>query len=252
MDYTGKVVIVTGASSGIGAATAKLYASYGALIAAVGRNETRLNDVANVCESYKGNRPLCILLDLLVPGSCEELVKRTVQTYGKIDILVNCAGKAAVTSLFDNSMEIFDELFALNLRVPYRLTQLCLPYLKRTKGNVVNIFGSPSRVRPGFIPYAMIKEALEKFTTAGSTELASEGVRMNAVRPGLTRTNFLSNFNVDDDCMDMTYKLIQDTLPNKVINEPEEVAKLILFVTSDTCPNLNGAHIVLDGASSTS
>lgn len=250
MDFNKKVIIVTGASSGIGAATAKLFASHRAYLALVGRNETRLLNVAVECETLSGHKPLCLLLDLTTDGSCEEVVRKTAEHFKKVNVLINCAGKASITSLFDTTTEIFDELIALNLRVPYKLTQLCLQHLKKTKGNVVNVFGAPMRVRPGFLPFAMIHDALERFTKAGALEIVTEGVRMNAVRPGITRTNILANLNVDADCMDHVYSKISAVVPNNVIIEPDEIAKTILFVASDTCPNLNGANLIVDGAAS--
>lgn len=250
MDFTGKTAIVTGASSGIGAATAKLLSAHGATLALVGRNEQRLLEVAKHCEEASKIKPLCLLLDLTVDGNCDEVIRKTVETFKRIDILINCAGKASVTSLFDTTMEIFDDLVALNLRVPYKLTQCCMPYLKKTKGNVVNVFGAPMRVRPGFLPFAMIRDAMERFTKAGALELVSEGVRMNAVRPGITRTKILANLNVEDEFMDQAYDKIAMAMPNNVIIEPEEIAKMILFAASDSCPNLNGASLTVDGAAS--
>ncbi|KOB79009.1 Short-chain dehydrogenase [Operophtera brumata] len=216
MDLTGKVALITGGSSGIGAATAKLFASHGANVAIIGRHEARLLAVGMACEAAKGNQMLVLKFDLTVEGNCEEAIRQTVQTFKKIDILVNCAGKAGMSSLFDNSTEIFDELMALNLRVPYKMTQLCAPHLKDTKGNIVNVFGAPLRVRPGFLPFAMIRDALERFTKAGAVELAAEGIRMNAVRLGITRTNFLTNLNVDDEHMDIAYDRLADLVPNNV------------------------------------
>lgn len=155
-----------------------------------------------------------------------------------------------MTDLFDTSMEIFDELIALNLRVPYKLTKLCLPHLQNTKGNIVNVFAAPMRVTPGFLPYAMIRDALQRFTNSGGLETASVGVRMNAVRPGITRTNFLANLNVSDDCVKEAYKKLARIVPNGVIIEPEEMAKMIIFAASDSCPNLSASNLILDGASS--
>lgn len=250
MDFAGKVAIVTGASSGIGAATAVLLATHGARVALVGRNERRLHATAAKCEAARGLQMLSVIADLLHDGSCETVVKKTVETFGRIDVLVNCAGKAILTSLFEDSMEAYDELFKLNLRVPYLLTQLALPHLVKTKGNIVNVIGAAMRTKPGFLPYAMARDALERFSKSGAVELAAEGVRMNSVRPGITRTNFLSNFNIDEDVMESTYAYLAKDLPHKRIIEPEEIARMIVFVASDTCPNLNGTNLDVDGAAS--
>ncbi|XP_013178544.1 PREDICTED: uncharacterized oxidoreductase TM_0325-like [Papilio xuthus] len=246
MNLKGKVVIITGASSGIGAETAKLFSSHGALVTAVGRDEVRLTQVADICEAFHGNRPLCVRVDLTEDGGCEEVVKKTVETYKKIDVLVNCAGKTIVSSLFENSMETFDDLVSLNLRVPYKLCQLCVPYLKLTKGNVVNVFGNKGVHRPGFLLSAILTSALQSFTVSGARDLSCEGIRMNAVRPGVTRTHYLANFNVDEDLMDLTYNEIAKAQP-QVINEPEDVAKMILFLAGYEHPNLTGNNLCLDG-----
>ncbi|XP_047037955.1 3-oxoacyl-[acyl-carrier-protein] reductase FabG-like [Helicoverpa zea] len=250
MDFTGKVVIVTGASSGIGAATAKLFAQHGATLAIVGRNEARLHSVGNQCEAAKGIPPLCLLYDLTVDQNCEELVEKTLQTFKQIDVLVNCAGKISVTSLFDTTMENFDDLIAINLRAPYKMTQLCTPHLRKTKGNIVNVFGAPTAVKPGFMHFGMCKDAMQRFTKAGALELVVEGIRMNAVRPGLTRTNILGNLNVQETDMDRAYEKLAKTVPSNVIIEPEEVARMILFAASDIAPNMTGANLVVDGAAS--
>lgn len=250
VDLTGKVAIITGGSSGIGASTAKLFAKHGASLTIIGRNETRLLEVAKCCEEAKGIKPLCLLLDLTIDRNCEEVIRKTVEQFKKVDILVNCAGKPSMSSLFDTSMEVFDELVALNLRVPFFMTQLCAPHLKLTKGNIVNVFGAPFRVRPGFLSFAMIRDALERFTKAGAVELIAEGIRMNAVRPGLVRTNFLENLNVDQDMMDAAYEKLAALIPTNIILQPEEVARSILFIVSDISPNMIGSSIVLDGGAS--
>ncbi|KAI5636269.1 enoyl-(Acyl carrier protein) reductase domain-containing protein [Phthorimaea operculella] len=236
----------------IGAAAAKLFAEHGALLTIVGRNEKRLKDVARSCAAAaaKGHTPLYVIQDLTVEGGCENVVKSTVETYGKIDVLVNSAGKIAMTSLFDDNLVNFDELIAMKLRVPYKMTMLCTPHLKKTKGCIVNVFAAPMKTIPGFLAVTMIRGALEKFTEAGAVELASEGIRMNAVRPGITRTKIFSNINVPEDLINSTYEQITNHLLNKSIIEPEEVARMILFAASDVCPSLNASNLVVDGGSS--
>lgn len=247
MDFTGRVVIVTGASSGIGASASCIFAANGAFLSLVGRNEVRLCEVAKVCASSRGHEPLCLQYDLRAPNSCEEVVRKTVEKYGQVDVLVNCAGNLAPSSLFDSNMHNFDDLFLLNLRVPYQLTQLCLPYLVKTKGNIVNVMATPIRSSPGFVPCSMISDALARFTASSAVELAPEGVKMNSVQPGYTRTNYLANIDVD---IDLTLNLLAECATSNKIIEPEEIAKMIVLAASSMFPNLNSANLVVDSAAS--
>ncbi|KAF9409782.1 hypothetical protein HW555_010947 [Spodoptera exigua] len=192
MDFKNKVVIVTGASSGIGAASAVLFAKHGAKLTLIGRHEQRLEAVAKKCQEANGITPLCLRLDLTAAGSCAAVITRTIATYDRIDVLVNCAAKMLIGSLFDDNIDTFDEMIDINL------------------------------------------------------QLATEGVRVNAVQPGLTRTNILANLAMGEDEMEHTY----EHLSNKMkILDPEEVAKMVVFVASEVCPNLNGSDIGLTGAS---
>nr|XP_021193163.2 uncharacterized oxidoreductase SSP0419 [Helicoverpa armigera] len=248
MDFTNKVVIVTGASSGIGAASAILFAKHGAKLTLIGRDEQRLNNVAEKCQEANGLTPLCLRLDLTANGSCAEVITKTVATYERIDVLVNCAAKMLIGSLFDDSMETFDEMLDINLRVPYKLTHLALPYLVKTKGNIVNLHATKyTKVVHGFLPYTITKAGLERFTRSAAVELSSEGVRMNAVQPGLTKTNILANLAMEKDEIEYAYGVLANKM--KVL-DPKEVAKMVLFVASDVCPNLNGADIGLTGGTS--
>ncbi|KAJ8708105.1 hypothetical protein PYW08_010471 [Mythimna loreyi] len=248
MDFTNKVVIVTGASSGIGAASAILFAKHGARLTLIGRDEERLKKTADKCQEANGLPPLCLRLDLTANGSCATVITKTVAQYQRIDVLVNCAAKMLMGSLFDDSIDTFDEMIDINLRVPYKLTYLALPYLVKTKGNIVNLHATKyTKVIHGFLPYTVTKAGLERFTRNAAVELASEGVRVNAVQPGLTRTNILTNLAMGEDEMQYVY----DLLSNKMkILDPEEVAKMVVFVASEVCPNLNGSDIGLNGASS--
>lgn len=246
MDFTEKVVIVTGASSGIGAATAILFANYGARVTLVGRNQQRLEAVTEKCKAAKGREMLSVQVDLTLSGSCESVVSQTVETFQRIDVLVNCAGKAVLTDLFDESMEVFDEIIRLNLRVPYLMMQLTLPHLLKTKGNIVNIVGAHwRRVRHGFIPFSIAKAGLDRLTKSAAVELAAQGIRVNSVQPGITRTNFICNLNVEEEMVNYFYSFLEDEMPNHGILEPEEVAKMIVFVASDKCPSLNGSSVGL-------
>ncbi|KAJ0170602.1 hypothetical protein K1T71_013973 [Dendrolimus kikuchii] len=251
IDFTDKVVIVTGASSGIGAEAAVAFASYGATLTLVGRDETRTLHTAQRCVAKNKLVPLWLLLDLSLPGSCETVISKTIEMYGKIDVVVNCAGKIVQSSLYDSSMEAFDEVMNINFRVPYYLSQLALPYLVKTKGNIINIGSSMSkRFRPGFLPYIISKAALETMTKHAAPELVSEGVRINTISPGMTRTNILANFNRKNRMQQLTYEDLAMNMPNGQILEPTEVALLICLAASDVFPSLNGSELLLDGGAS--
>ena len=104
-----------------------------------------------------------------------------------------------------------------------------------------------TKVVHGFLPYTITKAGLERFTRSAAVELSSEGVRMNAVQPGLTKTNILANLAMEKDEIEYAYGVLANKM--KVL-DPEEVAKMVLFVASDVCPNLNGADIGLTGGTS--
>lgn len=247
MNFTNKVVIITGASSGIGAASAVLFAKYGANLTLVGRNEQRLKAVAEKCQEATGTEPLCLILDLTAKGSCTAVIAKTVAKYERIDVLVNSAAKLSVGSLFDENMATFEEMIDVNLRVPYKLTQLAVPYLVKTKGNIINFNETRfARIRHGFLPYCISKAGLEKLTKFGAIELASAGVRVNSIRPGLTRTNIMANLDMSEEERQSAYERLAYEM--KII-EPEEVAKMVVFVASGVCPNLNGADVSIDAAS---
>lgn len=249
INFTEKVVIVTGASSGIGAASAVLFAKYGAKLTLIGRDEERLKVTSDRCQQAHGLQPLCIKLDLTDNGACERAVKMTVERYGQIDVLVNSAGKLVLGSLFDNTIDTFDEMIDINLRVPYKMSHTALPFLVKTKGNVVNLASvQNSKTRHGFLPVSIAKCGLNKFTKLAAFELAAVGVRVNSVNPGLTRTNILSNLAMTDEEISTTYEGLSTDFNMKVL-EPEEIAKMVVFVASGVCPSLNGADVSMDGGS---
>ncbi|KAI0217106.1 3-oxoacyl-[acyl-carrier-protein] reductase FabG [Lamellibrachia satsuma] len=137
---TGKVALITGASSGIGAATAILFSKLGAKLALCGRNEDNLKRTAEECEKQLAtNKPLLILGDLTKESDTKNIMDSTIKHYGKLDVLVNNAGIIEAGSIENTSLEQYDRVMGLNIRSIYHLTMLAVPYLVLSRGNIVNV-----------------------------------------------------------------------------------------------------------------
>ncbi|XP_046978459.1 3-oxoacyl-[acyl-carrier-protein] reductase FabG-like [Vanessa cardui] len=241
MSFKNKVVIVTGASSGIGASTAIMFSKEGAHVVMVGRNETKLSAVAAKCSS-----PLVIRADVGNDDDARRIVNETIDKFGQIDVLVNNAGMSVENGglLGGDMMKAFDTILNVNLRAVVHLTSLAAPHLVKTKGNVVNISsigGTSTFSNPGVTNYCVSKAALNHFTVCAAAELGPHGVRVNTISPGPVRTDILENTNNS-----VTWdSLIPFTLLNRV-SEPEEVADLILFIASDRAKSITGVNYVTD------
>ncbi|XP_063620918.1 3-oxoacyl-[acyl-carrier-protein] reductase FabG-like [Cydia splendana] len=249
MSFTGKVAIVTGAASGIGAATVKALAGEGAKVVLVDKNEEKLKEVAKQCEKH-GNKPLIITADITKDEDVKTIVKETIHQFYQLDILVNNAGITGNISILDeNLMEKYDLIMDTNLRSLVHLTHLAAPHLIMTKGNVVNI-SSIAAYRckhTKHLCYAISKAGVSHFTRCAALDLAQHGVRVNAVNPGGTKTNILQNAGMPNS--NQIYEIWKDRTALKRMVEAEEIADLILFLASDKARSITGsAHVIDNGA----
>ncbi|XP_028166638.1 uncharacterized protein LOC114357292 isoform X8 [Ostrinia furnacalis] len=157
-DFTNKVVLVTGASAGIGEAIALLFAKLGAKLAIVGRDAGNLGSVAKRCQAEKGLAPLAIVADLATDAGCDKTAKDTLVHFGRLDVLINNVGVGARTCIQRADMETFDRVFSTNVRGVYNLTRQLVPALIKSKGNIVNISSiAGTCVSVGSLPYGMSK-----------------------------------------------------------------------------------------------
>ncbi|XP_047545759.1 3-oxoacyl-[acyl-carrier-protein] reductase FabG-like [Vanessa atalanta] len=241
MSFKNKVVIVTGASSGIGASAAIMFSKEGAHVVMVGRNETKLSAVAAKCSS-----PLVIRADVANDDDARRIINETINKFGQIDVLVNNAGISMKNDgiLGNDMMRAYDAIVNVNLRAIVHLTVLAAPYLVKTKGNIVNISslaGTMAPFSPGMSNYCISKAGLNHFTVCAAVELSPHGVRVNTISPGPVRTDILETAKSP-----LTWdSFLPLTLLNR-ISEPEEVADLILYIASDRAKSITGSNYVTD------
>uniref|UniRef100_UPI00398EB3F6 3-oxoacyl-[acyl-carrier-protein] reductase FabG n=1 Tax=Pristiophorus japonicus TaxID=55135 RepID=UPI00398EB3F6 len=183
LSLSGKVAIVTGASSGIGAGTALLFAKLGVKLALNGRNVENLTKVGKACEEAGQYQPLLLPGDLTDEESVKKVVEETVNHYGQLDVLVNSAGILAMGTIETTTLDQFDHIMNINVRSIYQLTRLAVPHLIQSKGCIINVSSvNGQRSFPGVVAYCMSKSALDQFTRCVALDLAPKKVRVNAVR----------------------------------------------------------------------
>ncbi|KAI5721468.1 hypothetical protein M8J77_021178 [Diaphorina citri] len=248
MNFTGKVILVTGASSGIGAATALHLAKLDAKLAITGRNVEQLNKVSESCQSVSKNKPLVIQADLTSEEDTKRIIDTVVKHYQKLNVLVNNAGILEAGSIENTSLEQYDKIMNVNVRSIYHLTMLAVPHLISTKGNIVNVSSvNGLRSFPGVLAYCVSKAAVDQFTSCTALELASKGVRVNSVNPGVTLTNLHKNSGIDQQAYQNFLERSKETHALGRVGNPEEVAKAIAFLASDDASFTTGEHLTVDG-----
>ncbi|XP_055906348.1 uncharacterized oxidoreductase TM_0325-like [Eupeodes corollae] len=247
MNFAGKVVLITGASSGIGAAAAETFAKLGASLVLTGRNIENLKEVAVKCSGVN-QLPLVVPGDVTKEADNEKLVAATLEKYGKLDVLVNNAGIIETGNIENTNMEQYDRVMNTNIRSIYHLTMLAVPHLVKTKGNIVNV-SSVNGIRsfPGVLAYNISKMAVDQFTRCVALELAAKGVRCNCVNPGVTVTNLHKRGGMDDETYDKFLKHSQTTHALGRPGTADEVAQAIAFLASDLASFSTGVSLPVDG-----
>lgn len=250
MDFNDKVVLITGASSGIGAATAIYFSKLSAKLVLVGRKEANLKRIALYCEKTKGLKPLPITADVTEESDTERIINTTIEHYGKLDVLINNAGVIGMGGIKNSSLEIYDKVMSTNLRAVYQMTMLAVPHLIKTKGSIVNMSCIAS-TKPSTmaLAYNISKAALDHFTKCIALELASDGVRVNSINPGFVKTNLLKDIGLNEDQLALFIKNVVGNIPLKKPVEGDEVAALVAFLASDKAKSITGSIYIIDGGS---
>lgn len=246
-DIKNKVAIITGASSGIGKATAFCFAREKAQLMLVARNEQALKDIATSIRQT-GTAVEIFPTDITDEQQVKECIDKTLETYRGIDIIVNSAGIIASGTIENTTPTDWDYMMNINLRSIFLLTQLALPSLIERKGNIVNVSSVTGlRAFPGILAYCVSKAGLDQFTRCVALELAPKGVRINAVNPGVTLTNLHRNSGMGEKAYQAFLEHSKTTHPLGRVGKSEEIAELILFLASPHASWITGATYSIDG-----
>ena len=250
-DLNGNVALITGASSGIGAATAILFARRGAKLSLTGRNEVNLQRVGDECVRVgpaNTERPLIVVADLGCEADVTNLADATINKFGRLDILVNNAGIAEFGTIETTSLEQFDRGMRVNLRAAFQLTMLCVPHLIATRGNVVNVSSIlGTRSIAAHLVCSMSKSPMDQMTACTALELASKGVRVNSVNPGVIDTPAVPRMGMSDEQLAKFFEHQKEVHPLGRVGDAEEVAQAIAFLASSSASFITGEHLHVDG-----
>ena len=235
-----KVAIVTGSTSGIGAATAQLFAKHGAKVVVVGRRKERGERLVNSI-LQNGGKATFIQTDITKTIEMENMVDQTLSTYNQIDILVNNAGKIIRKEFADLTINDWDDYVRLNAFTYFRAMQLVLPHMvKRRTGNIVNVTSAAAvNVRKTHALYSFTKAGITHMSKIVAAEYADKGIRVNCLLPGIVDTEMIAG--IPDK------QIVANSVPLGRMSTASEQAKSILYLASDDSSFTTGTSVITDG-----
>lgn len=244
--FTGKTVIVTGSSMGIGEATARRFAAEGANVVINSRSQ---EDCEKVAADLDAGRTLVVAGDVSKSAFADEIVAKTVEKFGGLDVLVNNAGVAVPGMMAKAKDEDIDKVLDINVKGIMYLCRAAIPELEKTKGSIINVSSVSGLGGDWTMPiYNASKGAVSNLTRALALQLGRKGVRVNAVNPSLTRTEMTEGFEQNEALMEA----FKNRMPGGEGAEPDDIAGPILFLASEDAKMVNGTNLPVDGGISAS
>ncbi|WP_311537768.1 SDR family oxidoreductase [uncultured Anaerococcus sp.] len=241
----GKVAIITGSSRGIGYAVAEKFLDNGAKVAVLGSREESANKaLANLSEKYDQENFKGYWPKLTDEESVKEFVEKVLSDFGKVDILVNCAGVSDNIPSLDADLAHFANVMNINVNGTYNMIHKLLPHFIEKKGGVIVNFSSmvSKNGQQLGVAYPASKFAINGLTISLARELGPHGIRVNAIAPGVTNTDMVKVLPKEQ------IEPVKQMIPLKRIGEPEDVANSVLFLASDMASYVSGEILYCDGA----
>ncbi|XP_021345903.1 uncharacterized protein LOC110445564 [Mizuhopecten yessoensis] len=246
-----KVTIITGGGAGIGRETALLFAKYGAKLVLADLNISGAEAVAVECKKagLSEDDVLAVEANITNEDDRKKVIDECISKFGRLDVLINNAGIGRFAPLSQTPSDMYDSLMDLNVKAQLYITQLAVPHLKASKGNIVNLASIVAEeAMPYTGVYGMTKAAVAMFTKTLALEMAQFGVRVNEVRPGVVFTNFYDGMTGGNT------EILQKTMMGENSKHPmgrlpktEEIANAIAFLASDMASFTTGNALYVDG-----
>jgi NAD(P)-dependent dehydrogenase (short-subunit alcohol dehydrogenase family) len=244
-EFTGKVAIVTGASSGIGRSTALFYAREGAQVVVSDIDETGGQETVRLIQAA-GSEAFFVKTDVAIPADCDGLVKKTVKKFGRLDFACNNAGIGGEQNLTaDYSVEGWQKVIAINLSGIFYCMKYEIPVMLKTGGgaivNMASILGQVGFT--GAPAYVAAKHGVIGLTKSAAIEYAAKGIRVNSIGPAFIRTPMIASLEENAEALNMLVGLH----PMGRLGLPEEVAELVIWLSSKRASFVTGAYYSVDG-----
>ncbi|XP_023950777.1 3-oxoacyl-[acyl-carrier-protein] reductase FabG-like [Bicyclus anynana] len=244
MSFENKVVLVTGAGSGIGKAIALHFAKLSAKLSLLDRDDENVEKTAKSCETLGKSKAIKIVVEMTNDEDVKRAVEKTVEEFGKIDVVVNCAGVLSIGGIIEEGfIRDFDKVMNVNIRSVAVITHYAVPVLIKSKGCIINIASICAKlIEKKSVPYTTSKAAVVQFTRNVALELAEEGVRVNSISPGFVNTNLWATHASPE----VNKNLKKKDAPLKHVLQAEEIADMTVYLASDKAKSITGADFVID------